>query len=381
MFQFTEEQLSVQELVHDFAQKEVLPLAEENDKLGLPNKEIIAALGEMGILSLNIPEEYGGSGLDEISKVLAIYEMGRTCAGTAEVVSTQMLVNDIVLMNANEEQKAEFLPRVAEGKIGAFALTEPGAGSDAGSIRTKAVRDGSDFIINGTKCFISNMGKDEGDFVVLITVTDPQKGTHGGMTAFLIDRNTPGFTVGKLEDKLGIRAASVSELIFQDCRVPESCVLGSVGDGFRIAMSGLDGGRIGVASLSLGIAQHAFDSAVKYSKERSQFGRPISKNQGIQWYIADMATRLEAAKLLTYNAAYARMNNSKDVVIAASMAKYFASEAANYLADKALQIHGGYGFIKDFDVERIYRDARILKIFEGTSEIQKIVISREVLKK
>jgi len=380
MFQFTEEQRSIQELVHDFAQKEVLPLAEENDKLGKPNQELLQALAELGILGLNIPEEYGGAGLDELSKVLAIYEMGRTCVGTAEVVSTQMLVNDILLQNANEEQKAKYLTRAAQGKLGAFALTEPGAGSDAAAIRTKAVRDGSDFILNGTKCFISNMGKEEGDFVVVITVTDPAKGSRGGMTAFIVERGMPGFTVGKTEDKMGLRAASVSELIFEDCRVPESNVLGAVGDGFKIAMSGLDGGRIGIASLSLGIAQHAFDAAVQYSKERVQFGKPISANQGLRWYIADMATRLEAAKLLTYNAALSRMNKSKDLVIAASMAKYYASETANYIADKAVQIHGGYGFIKDFAVERIYRDARILKIFEGTSEIQKTVISREILK-
>lgn len=380
MFQFTEDQLAIQEMVRDYAQKEVAPLAEQNDKEGKPCRRIISELADMGVLSLNIPEAYGGSGMDEIAKVLTIFEMGRCCAGTAEVVSTQMLVNDIVIHNASAEQQAKYLPGVAEGRLGAFALTEPGAGSDAAAIRTKAVRDGDSYILNGSKCFISNIDEDEGDFVIVITVTDPQKGTRGGMTAFIVERGTPGFSVGKREDKMGIRAAAVSELVFDDCRVPASAVMGAEGDGFKIAMSGLDGGRVGISALSLGIAQSALDAAIKYSKERVQFNKPISANQGLRWYIADMATRLEAAKLLTYSAAYARMNGSPELPKLASMAKYFASEAAGYIADMAVQIHGGYGFIKDYAVERIYRDARILRIFEGTSEIQKIVIAREVMK-
>ena len=380
MFPFNEDHLSIRDLVRDFAQNEVLPTAEENDKRGTPNKKLVHAMADMGLLTLNVPEVYGGAGADEMTKVQAIIEMGRCCAGTAEVLSTQMLVNDILLANASEEQKAKYLPLSNEAKLGAFALTEPGAGSDAGSIRTRAVQDGDDFIINGTKCFISNMGEDEGEYVIVITVTDPEKGTRGGMTAFIVERGTPGFEVGKTEDKMGIRCAAVSELIFTDCRVPASQVLGKVGDGFRIAMSGLDGGRIGISALSLGIAQSAMDAAVKYSKERAQFGKPISVNQGLRWYIADMATRLEASKLLCYQAVDARLKGSKELTKLASMSKYYCSETANYIADMAVQIHGGYGFIKDFAVERIYRDARILKIFEGTSEIQKIVISREVMK-
>ncbi len=380
MFPFNEEHLSIRDLVRDFAQNEVLPTAEENDKRGTPNKKLIHAMADMGLLTLNVPEIYGGAGADEMTKVQAIIEMGRCCAGTAEVLSTQMLVNDILLANANEEQKAKYLPLSNEGKLGAFALTEPGAGSDAGSIRTRAIQDGDDFIINGTKCFISNMGEDEGEYVIVITVTDPEKGTRGGMTAFIVERGTPGFEVGKTEDKMGIRCAAVSELIFTDCRVPASQVLGKVGEGFRIAMSGLDGGRIGISALSLGIAQSAMDAAVKYSKERAQFGKPIAANQGLRWYIADMATRLEASRLLCYQAVDARMKGSRELTKLAAMSKYYCSETANYIADMAVQIHGGYGFIKDFAVERIYRDARILKIFEGTSEIQKIVISREVMK-
>lgn len=380
MFQLTEDQLSLQDMVRSFAEKEIAPKAERFDKESKYPDEIIKSLAEMGILGLNIPEEYGGAGMDEICKVLAIAEVGRGCGGTGEILGTQLLVNDIVLKNANEEQKNKYLPLVAEGRLGAFALTEPGAGSDASGVRTKAVKDGDGYVINGSKCFISNMGQDEGDFVVVITVTDPQKGTRGGMTAFLVERGTPGFTVGKTEDKMGIRAAAVSELIFDDCRVPASAVVGTVGDGFRIAMSGLDGGRIGMAALSIGISQSALDAAIKYSKERVQFGKPIGANQGLRWYIAEMATRQEAARLLTLQAADARDKGLPGLTRLASMAKYYASETATYIADLALQIHGGYGYMKDYAIERIYRDSRILRIFEGTSEIQKIVISREMLK-
>jgi len=380
MFQLTEDQLSLRDMIREFSENEIEPKAEEWDKENKYPGEAIKGLAEMGVMSINIPEEYGGAGMDEICKVLSIIEIGRCCGGTGEIYATQLLVNDLILTNANEEQKRRYLPMMAEGKIGAFALTEPGAGSDASSLSTKAVKDGDSYIINGTKCFISNFGPDEGEFAVLITVTDPEKGSRGGMTAFLVDRSTPGFSLGKTEDKMGIRAAAVSELVFEDCRVPESAVIGKVGEGYRVAMSGLDGGRIGMAALSVGIAQRALKESIKYSKERVQFNKPISENQGLRWYIAEMATRLEAARLLTMNAAVARQNNDSEVTKLASMAKYYASEAATFISDLALQIHGGYGYMKDYVVERLYRDARILRIFEGTSEIQKIVISREMLR-
>jgi len=289
------------------------------------------------------------------------------------------MVNDVIQSNANEEQKKKYLPMAAEGKLGAFALTEPNAGSDASGVKTKAVKDGDSYIINGTKCFISNLGPEEGNHIIVLAMTDPEKGTRGGMTAFLVDRDTPGLSVGKTEDKMGIRAAAVSELIMEDCRVPESAILGKLGDGFKIAMSGLDGGRIGIAAQAVGVAQGAMEEGVRYAKERVQFGKPISANQGLQWYIADMATRVEAARLLTLRAACKR-NNGKPVSRYASMAKYYAAETACYVCDLALQLHGGYGYMKDYPIERMYRDARIIRLYEGTSEIQKIIIAKDILK-
>ncbi|MGN0203545.1 MAG: acyl-CoA dehydrogenase family protein [Coprococcus sp.] len=379
MFSFTEEQLDIQSMVRNFAEKEIRPLAQEIDQTGRFPAETIAKLAEMGIMGMNIPEEYGGAGLDEICKVLVISEISRCCASTAEIVAVHLLVNDIIKNNATQEQKERILPMAAEGKLGAFCLTEPGAGSDAGGLKTKAVQDGDDYIINGSKCFISNLGKDEGSHFVVIALTDPEKKTKGGMTAFLIERDTKGLSLGKTEDKMGMNGAAVSELILEDCRVPKTAIMGKVGDGFRIAMSGLDGGRIGIASQAFGLAQGALEEAVAYSKNRIQFGKPICKNQGLSWYLADMATRVEAARLLTLEAADARMKG-KNATKAASMAKYYAAETATYVCDLALQIHGGYGYMKDYAIERMYRDARILRIYEGTSEIQKMVISREVLK-
>lgn len=380
MFQLTQDQNSIREMVREFAEKEIRPLADEIDKTGRFPAESIAALAEMGIMGLNIPEEYGGAGMDEISKVLAISEIARCCASTAEIVAVHLLVNDIIVRKATEAQKARILPMAAEGKLGAFALTEPGAGSDAGGLRTKAVKDGDHYILNGSKCFISNLGPEEGNHFVVIALTDPEKGTRGGMSAFLVERNTPGLSLGKTEDKMGMRGAAVSELILEDCRVPETAIMGNVGDGFKIAMSGLDGGRIGIAAQAVGVAQGAFEEGVKYSKERVQFGKPISANQGLQWYIADMATRLEAARLLTLQAASKRQNGESGVSRAASMAKYYAAETACFVCDLSLQLHGGYGYMKDYAIERMYRDARIMRIYEGTSEVQKIVIAKDVLK-
>lgn len=374
----TEDQEAMVQLARQFAEKDIAPYSQEMDEEAELRPEIIAKMAELGFMGINIPEEYGGAGLDEVTKVLVIEEIARVDASVAELLSVHTLVNDIFLKQANEEQKKKYLPMAVQGKIGAFALTEPGAGSDAAAASTKAVADGDDYVINGTKCFISNMGPNEGDYVVLIALTEPDKKTKG-MSAIIVDRGTPGFTVGKTENKMGLRAAPVSELIFENCRVPKSNLIGQEGRGFMIAMSALDGGRIGMGAQAVGVAEGALDAAVKYSGQRVQFGKPINANQGIQWYLADMATTTEAAKLLVWNAANL-LQNGFNINKEAAMAKYYASENAVAVCNKALQIHGGYGYMKDYAIERMYRDARIIPLYEGTSEVQKMVISRAVIK-
>lgn len=374
----TEDQEAMVQLARRFAEKDIAPYSQEMDEEAQLRPEIIAKMAELGFMGINIPEEYGGAGLDEVTKVLVIEEIARVDASVAELLSVHTLVNDIFLKQANEEQKKKYLPMAVQGKIGAFALTEPGAGSDAAAASTKAVADGDDYVINGTKCFISNIGPNEGDYVVLIALTEPDKKTKG-MSAIIVDRGTPGFTVGKTENKMGLRAAPVSELIFENCRVPKSNLIGQEGRGFMIAMSALDGGRIGMGAQAVGVAEGALDAAVKYSGQRVQFGKPINANQGIQWYLADMATTTEAAKLLVWNAANL-LQNGFNINKEAAMAKYYASENAVAVCNKALQIHGGYGYMKDYAIERMYRDARIIPLYEGTSEVQKMVISRAVIK-
>lgn len=380
MFELTKEQEMLVKMAREFSQNEIAPMADELDRTGEFPAETVKKMLKVGMLGLNVPKEYGGAGLTEVCKVLAIMEVAKACSSTAEMFAVQLLVNGIIAAHGNEEQKQKYLGMTCkEGKLGAFALTEPGAGSDAGGLQTTAVEDGDSYILNGSKCFISNLGPQEGDYAIVFALTDRAKKTHDGMTAFLVDRETPGFIVGKLEDKMGIRAAAVSELILEDCHVPKSQVLGKVGKGFSIAMSGLDSGRIGIASQACGEAQAALDAAISYAKQRVQFGRPITDKQGLQWYLSEMATRTEAAKLLTLNAADLR-DRKQPSGINASMAKFYAAETANYVAAKAVQIHGGYGYMKDYSVERIYRDARILTIYEGTSEVQKLVIAKELLK-
>ena len=376
-FHFTEDEKDILNMLHDFAIKEVAPIAAEVDENERFPEETWRKLAEMGMMGVPYPEEYGGAGMDEVSKALVIMEIAKVDASVAELLAVHTLTNDIFLKRGTEEQKKKYLALGASGKVGAFALTEPGAGSDASAAKTKAISDGDDYIINGTKCFISNMGPEEGDYVVLIALTDPSAGTKG-MSAIVVDRNTPGFSVGKLENKMGLRGANVSELIFQDCRVPKSNLLGKEGEGFKIAMAALDGGRIGMASQAVGIAEGAIDLAVAYAKERVQFKKPISANQGIQWYFADIATSTEAAKMLTLQAADLRQRG-QNIGKLAAMAKYYASENAVTVTNKALQIHGGYGYMKEYAIERMYRDARITTLYEGTSEVQKMVISRAVL--
>lgn len=376
-FTYTEEQEMVRELAATFAKNYVAPLSEQMDVDNTMPHHIIDKMAELGFMGINVPEEYGGAGMNEVSKALVIMEIAKVDASVAELLAVHTLTNDIFLKRGTEEQKKKYLALGASGKVGAFALTEPGAGSDASAAKTKAISDGDDYIINGTKCFISNMGPEEGDYVVLIALTDPSAGTKG-MSAIVVDRNTPGFSVGKLENKMGLRGANVSELIFQDCRVPKSNLLGKEGEGFKIAMAALDGGRIGMASQAVGIAEGAIDLAVAYAKERVQFKKPISANQGIQWYLADIATSTEAAKMLTLQAADLRQRG-QNIGKLAAMAKYYASENAVTVTNKALQIHGGYGYMKEYAIERMYRDARITTLYEGTSEVQKMVISRAVL--
>lgn len=377
--QLTKEQEMLLKLVKEFAENEVAPLAEEVDRSGEFPLETVKKMADIGMFGLNVPKQYGGVEMGEVSKVLAIMELAGACASTAEMYAVQLLVNSIIAHNGTPEQQKKYLKMSVAGKLGAFALTEPGAGSDAGGLQTTAVLDGDEYILNGAKCFISNLGPEEGDYAIVIALTDKEKKTRGGMTAFMVDRDSPGFSVGKTEDKMGIRGAAVSELILEDCRVPKNAVLGQVGDGFKVAMSGLDSGRIGIAAQACGEARAALHLALDYSRQRVQFKRPIGQNQGIQWYLAEMATKLRAAELLTLEAADLR-DRQKPAAMSASMAKFYASEAAVEIAGKSLQIHGGYGYIKEYAIERIYRDARILTIYEGTSEVQKMVIAKELLK-
>ena len=376
-FILTKEQKMIIQLAKSFAEKELAPIAEEMDKNAKFAPGLVQKVADIGLLGMNIPTEYGGAGVDEVTKALVIMEIAKVDASVAELIAVHTLTNDIIMRNGTEEQKEKYLRWGATGGVGAFALTEPNAGSDAAAARTKAVVDGDDYIINGTKSFISNMGAEEGDYVILIALTDPAKKTKG-MSAIIVDRTTPGFEIGKVEDKMGLRAAPVSELVFSDCRVPRTQLLGKEGRGFMIAMAGLDGGRIGMASQGVGIAEGAIESAVAYSKQRVQFGKPINANQGLQWYLADMATRTEAAKMLTLNAAD-RRQHGEDIGKLAAMAKYYASENAVWVTNKSLQIHGGFGYMKDYAIERQYRDARIVPLYEGTSEVQKMVISRAVI--
>ncbi|MBU1341449.1 MAG: acyl-CoA dehydrogenase [Proteobacteria bacterium] len=378
LFKLTDEQLMIQNMVREFSRKVVAATASERDKTKEFPAENFRQMGELGLMGMMIPEEYGGESADTISYVLALSEIAYSCASTSVVMSVQ---NSIVCETLNKfgtkEQKQEFLVPLASGDIiGAFGLTEPDAGSDPVSQQTTAVRDGDHYIINGTKRFITS-GKHSK--VVLVTAkTDETKG-HRGISCFVIPKGTPGLIVGRLEDKMGLRASDTTDIILENCRVPVSHLVGKEGDGFKIAMSGLDSGRIGIAAQSYGVAMAAFDAAVKYAKKRKQFGISISKHQAIRFQIADMATQIEAAKQLIFSAASMK-DRKESYTKEASIAKLFASEMVNDITARAIQIHGGYGFTKDYDVERFYRDARVFTIYEGTSEIQRIVISNQVLK-
>jgi butyryl-CoA dehydrogenase len=378
-YQLTEEQQMIQAMVRQFAREEILPTASEGDRTCQFPAEHLKKMGELGLMGMNVPPEYNGAGVDTVSYSLALQEIAYACASTAVVMSVHNSVacGPVYLFGSEYLKETYLKPLAAGNKIGSFAVTEAGAGSDPASQKTRAVRDGDSYVISGAKMFITT-GKNS-DITVVTAYTDKEK-RHRGISAFVVEQGTPGFYVGKEEEKMGLRASDTVELVFEDCRVPAANILGQEGDGFVIAMASLDGGRIGIASQSVGLAQACLDAAVAYAKERVQFNKPIAQFQGIRWMIADMATQIEAAKLLTFNAAAMR-DRGENFSTAASMAKVFASEMANKVAYQALQIHGGYGYIKEFPVERYYRDARVLTIYEGTSEIQREVISRYVIGK
>jgi len=377
-FALTDEQIMIQTMAREFSRKVVAITAAERDRTKEFPSENLKKMGELGLMGMMVPFEYEGSGADTVSYVLALSEIAYSCASTAVVMSVHnSIVCESIYRFGTEDQKEKFLKPLAKGDIiGAFAMTEPHAGSDPVRQSTTAVRDGDEYILNGTKRFITS-GNNSG-LTIITTITDETK-RHNGISAFLVEKDTPGFIVGNEEDKMGLRASDTTDLIFDDCRIPAANILGNEGDGFKIAMKALDGGRIGIAAQSVGVAQAAFDAAVKYAKKREQFGQPISKFQGLRWMIADMAMEIEAARQLMLSAAAMKDRGEKHTV-QASIAKLFASEMVNRVAAKALQMHGGYGFIKEYPVERFYRDARVFTIYEGTSEIQRVVISNHILK-
>ncbi|MBW1616368.1 MAG: acyl-CoA dehydrogenase [Deltaproteobacteria bacterium] len=378
LYKLTEEQDMIWTMVRDFSREVVAVKAAERDKTKEFPQDNLDQMAELGLMGMMVPPEYGGSGSDTISYVLALSEIAYSCASTAVVMSVHnSIVCESILKYGTEEQKEKFLKPLATGKyIGAFALTEPQAGSDPTSQKMTAVKDGDYYILNGTKRFITT-GENCGLSIVTAKTDKSQK--HKGISAFLVEKGTPGFIVGRREEKLGLCASDTTDLVFEDCKVPAANLLGVEGAGFKISMTGLDGGRIGIAAQSVGVATAAFDASVQYAKEREQFGKRIADFQGIQWILADMKVDIEAATQLMFSASAAKDRGEK-YTIQASIAKLFASEMVNRVTAKAIQIFGGYGFTKEYPVERFYRDARVFTIYEGTSEIQRVVISREVLK-
>ncbi|HOJ84823.1 MAG TPA: acyl-CoA dehydrogenase [Bacillota bacterium] len=377
-FRLTEEQEMTRQMVRDFAEKEVQPSAAERDETETFSREIFDKMGQLGLTGIPWPEEYGGAGSDYISYVIAVEELSRVDASTGTTLSAHIsLASWPIFKYGTEEQKKKYLEPLALGeKLGAFALTETTAGTDAAAGQATAKLDGDSYILNGTKIFITNAG--EAEIYIVFALTDPEKKARG-MSAFIVEKGTPGFTFGKKEQKMGLRSSPTLEIIFEDCRVPRENLLGSEGEGFKIALSTLDGGRSGIAAQAVGIAQGALDEAVAYAQSREQFGQPIARFQAISFMLADMATKVEAARLLTYQAAFLE---SKGLPYgkASAMAKLFASEAAMEITTNAVQIFGGYGYTRDYPVERFMRDAKITQIYEGTSEAQRMVISRYLLK-
>ena len=377
-FEFTDEQKMIQETARGFANGVVKPKAKDIDQTGQFPADTVKKLAELGFMGMMIPSEYGGAGFDAISYVIAMEEIAAACASTAVIMSVNnSLVCDPLMKFGNDEQKKEYLTPLAKGEeLGCFALSEPNAGSDAARQQTTAIQDGDNFILNGTKNFITN-GK-EANIAIVFAMTDKAKG-HKGISAFIVPTDVKGFTVSRLEHKLGIRASSTAQIMLEDMKLSKKNLLGNVGDGFKVAMSTLDGGRIGIAAQALGIARAAMEESVEFAKQREAFGQMIHNFEAIQWMVADMATRLDAARLLTLRAAYLKDKKTRFTKEAA-MAKVFAAEAAMWITTKAIQIHGGYGYTTDYPVERHFRDAKITEIYEGTSEIQRLVIAANMFK-
>ena len=376
-FSLSKEHEMARTLFRDFAETEVKPLAQEVDETEEFPRGTVAKMNKLGFMGIPVGKEYGGQGCDTLTYAMCVEELSRVCGTTGVIVSAHTsLCAEPIKKFGTEEQKQKFLVPLAKGeKLGAFGLTEPGAGTDAAGQQTKAVLDGDEYVINGSKIFITN-GK-EADIYVIFAMTDKSKGTKG-ISAFIVEKGTPGFTFGTKEKKMGIRGSATYELIFTDCRIPKENLLGAIGKGFGVAMTTLDGGRIGIASQALGLAQGALDATIAYVKERKQFGRSISKFQNTQFEIADMATKVEAARLLVYKAAIAK-DTQKKFSLEAAMAKLYAAEVAMEVTTKAVQLHGGYGYTREYDVERMMRDAKITEIYEGTSEVQKMVIAGSIL--
>lgn len=379
-FELTEEQNLIREMVREFAETEVAPTARIRDEEERFDRALMFdRLAELGLTGIVFPEEYGGAGADYLSYAIAVEELSRVCASTGVTLSAHLsLCANPIFLFGSEEQKQHYLVPLARGeKMGAFGLTEPSAGTDAGGTKTTAVKDGDGWLLNGTKIFITNAG--EAETYVVFARTDKQAQKHHGISAFVVDKNSPGFSFGKKEKKMGIRSSPTMELVFENCRIDGSQLLGEEGQGFKIAMKTLDGGRIGIASQALGIAQGALEAAVNYAKERKQFDTPIARFQGVQFQLADMATQIEAARLLVYSSAY-KASNGISYSQASAMAKLMASETAMRVTTQAVQILGGYGYTREFPVERMMRDAKITEIYEGTSEVQRLVIGTALTK-
>ncbi len=378
-FALTDEQEQLRKEIRDFAAREIAPNVMRWDEASEFPQEVVRKLGEMGLMGVIFPVELGGAGLGYVDYAIAVEELSAVDGSIGIIVASHnSLCSNHIFVAGNEEQKRKYIPLLASGKwLGAWGLTEPGSGSDAGSARTTAVRKGDSWVLNGNKTFITN--GHYADVSVIIAVTDKSQGTRG-LSAFVVEKGTAGFRAGKKENKLGLRASDTSELIFEDCEIPGENLLGKEGEGFIDSMRVLDGGRISIAALSLGIGRGAFDAARNYVKQRHQFGKAISEFQGIQWKLADMATQLDAARLLTLRAAVMKDAGQK-TTLESSMAKLMASEVAVKVCDEAVQLHGGYGFIKDYPVEKFYRDVKLCTIGEGTSEIQRLIIAREILNK
>lgn len=377
-FNLTDEQISIREMVREFTKEVIEPKAAEIDENNRFPSEHIPKMAELGLLGIAYPEEDGGVGADSISEAIAVEEITYGCAATGSILTAHYLGIDSLYLAANKEQREKYLVPGCRGeKLFAFCLTEPSGGTDVGSMRTTAKLEGDHYVLNGSKIFITNAGY--ADTLVVYAKTDVTKGNRG-ISAFIVEKDTPGLSFGAGDDKMGIRGARTNEVVFENCVIPKENLVGEEGDGFKIAMQVVDRGRIGIAAMAIGLSQAALDEAVKYSKEREAFGKSISEYQGLQWMLAEMETELQVGRLYTYFAASLKDKPGYRLSKEASIAKLFTTEASNRIVHKAVQIHGGYGYMKEYKVERLYRDQRILEIFEGTSQVQKMVISNYVLK-